>query len=320
MSEETDRYAWFEETHLFEWGCCLTFVKGSDPRQVAWAFGGDLDGAAPMDLKREQFRAAVRQIDEWTLVVEDGYQGSRPEVLRRLRGETVSVYRNVEAVTRFSVAAHGSIRTEFDAFMPDDRDGEDPDAIAAQLAGLPWNEAEPMRLMLALAERVSGFALRPEQLEGQFAVVTLLPWPADIPTSISPPAAEYIDKSLWEAIERAPADARHRAAWVAVKLAARSADVLDDPVLAPVLAGESATREQTAKLDAYARQLEPQNRWPLFRTVEAARAALSPHSEVAVWEAVTSAQYAMGSVNQPTASMRTAVLAVLSGELSSGLP
>ena len=115
MSEETDRYAWFEETNLSE-AACLTFTKHSDLRQVAWAFGGDLDDAVSMDLaevydpEQEGFVASLRQVGEWILVVEEnGWQGSRPEVLRRLSGKTVSLYRNVEAVTAFSAPRRMSV-------------------------------------------------------------------------------------------------------------------------------------------------------------------------------------------------------------------
>jgi hypothetical protein len=83
-------------------------------------------------------------------------------------------------------------------------------------------------------------------------------------------------------------------------------------VLAAVLAGDP-TQNQIEALDSHARYLEPQGRWPLFRTVEATRAALSPHSRVAIWEAFQSAAYALGATGQSTESMRTAVLAALKG-------
>jgi hypothetical protein len=154
--------------------------------------------------------------------------------------------------------------------------------------------------------------LRPGHLAGTFSVVPLLPWQHDVPTAIGPGWATSTDQPMWEAVERADDDARCRAAWVAVRYAAQANALLDDPVLAPVLAGHP-TQQQIDALDTYARHLEPQERWPLFRAVEAARAALSPDSTVAVWEALTSAGYALGATNQPTAPMRAAVLAALSG-------
>jgi hypothetical protein len=87
-----------------------------------------------------------------------GWQGSRPEVLRRISagGRAVSAYWNVNLTTRFSYAAGGRVLTAFEVMSPDRRHGADPDCLEEARAGLPWEDGEWVPLMLALAFRVTG--------------------------------------------------------------------------------------------------------------------------------------------------------------------
>jgi Family of unknown function (DUF6461) len=83
----------------------------------------------------------------------------------------VSAFWNVNAVTRFSLAAHGSVLTAFEALFFDPRDGTEPDAVEAFRADLPWENADSVALMLALAARVIGQVNEPHWLAGDLRVV-----------------------------------------------------------------------------------------------------------------------------------------------------
>src|SRR5215475_516787 len=91
MTEEVSRYDWLDESPIADGGC-LTLVSGVDAAHAAWAFGGDHAKATSLTLAdafnggdEEPFRAALVVLDGWILVAENnGWQGSRPEVLRRL--------------------------------------------------------------------------------------------------------------------------------------------------------------------------------------------------------------------------------------------
>lgn len=94
---------------------CLTLVAGADERQVLDAFGAERDTPLTPDQLLEAFipAVAVQRISSGVLAIEvNGYQGSRPEVLKRAAaGRTASsVFWNVNAVTRLSCASSGRMR------------------------------------------------------------------------------------------------------------------------------------------------------------------------------------------------------------------
>ncbi|WP_125591590.1 DUF6461 domain-containing protein [Amycolatopsis balhimycina] len=118
-----DDFGWLSTSPLGE-AACVTMVKTTDVDAVVRGFGGvageartipsaeagnDLDGA---------YAVAVVRRGQYVIAVEvNGFQGSRPEVLRRVSrlGETVSAFWNVEALTRFSYAVDGRVKTAFEA-------------------------------------------------------------------------------------------------------------------------------------------------------------------------------------------------------------
>ena len=89
--EEIDRFGWLDGT-LLGAAACVTFVEGMDIAAVAEAFGGSLAEAVEKDLDPNGYDpefetpwVALRQVGDWVLALEDnGWQGSRHEVLRRL--------------------------------------------------------------------------------------------------------------------------------------------------------------------------------------------------------------------------------------------
>ena len=105
MADETAEFPWLRTSPLRD-GACITLVGPPDAEGVVRGFGGDLSEARPMSLAAvgmptvDEPTVAVREVGEWLLVVEvNGWQGSRPEVLRRVSagGRAVSVYWNVKA-------------------------------------------------------------------------------------------------------------------------------------------------------------------------------------------------------------------------------
>lgn len=191
-ADEIGAFGWIQSTMLRD-GACVTLVARADAGGVVRGFGGDLAGARRTSLADiglppvDEPKAAVRNLGSWLLVVEvNGWQGSRPEVLRRISagGRAVSAYWNVNLTTRFSYAADGRVLTAFEVMSPDRRHGADPDCLEEARAGLPWEAGEWVPLMLALASRVTGLRIEPEWFNGDFAVMPVIPVDDD-PAAIS---------------------------------------------------------------------------------------------------------------------------------------
>jgi Family of unknown function (DUF6461) len=243
MADETAEFAWFRGSPLRD-GACITLVGPPDAEDVVRGFGGDLSEARPMSLAAvgmptvDEPTIAVREVGEWLLVVEvNGWQGSRPEVLRRVSagGRAVSVYWNVEATTRFSYAVSGRLLTAFEAMTPDRRFGADPDALENARTGLPWATGDWVPLLLALAARVTGVRMLPQWLEGDFLVVPVEPLDDDPATSVYPPhePLTYDDGPLAWALVRAGDAARIRVAETAARYAADALARPDVPLPYP---------------------------------------------------------------------------------------
>ena len=172
--------------------------------------------------------AAIRDLGSWLLVVEvNGWQGSRPEVLRRVSAgsRAVSAYWNVNGVTRFSYAAGGRVLTAFEVMSPGRRDGEDPGCLEEARAGLPWDAGERVPLMLALMSRVTGLRVAEEWCDGDFAVVPVHPVADDPASTVYPPtqALTYDDGPVAWALLHAGDAARRRVAGIAARFAADEA-------------------------------------------------------------------------------------------------
>lgn len=199
---EVARFSWVHRSTIQD-AACLTFVRGVDADRVGRGFGAVTEHVQKLDFDEfceEAFAhhdrypvIGLRTGDGWTLVAEDGgLQGTRREVLRRVSAGTaaVSAFWDVNGLTRFSHAVDGSVRTSFEALMPDYRLGVAPDELEEVRAGLPWAGSgsqergeNSVELMLALAARITGCPLTPEWLEGDFLTYPVAPWPQDLPAS-----------------------------------------------------------------------------------------------------------------------------------------
>jgi hypothetical protein len=175
---------------------CISYVHGIDDDAMIRAFGGDPADTAPRsarDLGEElaRFRydevppvLLVAPVGEWLIGVEyNGFQGSRPEVLRGASagGAAVSVYWNVNGTNRFAYATGGRTTVGFDMHRPEYRHGAAPDAVAAHLDDLPFGyDGDAYAAGLALAERVTGVRLTGALLDGTFRRAVVRPVPQDL--------------------------------------------------------------------------------------------------------------------------------------------
>ena len=163
----------------------------------------------------------------------NGYQGSRPEVLRRLSdGARVhSAFWNVNAASRFSFAVYGKVLTAFEALQPPDTgplDGDLDDLFAAVLRDDGrWSAA-----LLAVIERRTGVALDDDWLDQPHAVAAL---PA-VPHDPRPPGfLGASDPDLDALLRLAPEGIRRGALrWLVTGLAA-AFDLAGEPAIGAVI-------------------------------------------------------------------------------------
>lgn len=116
-------------------------------------------------------------------VEENGFQGSRPEVMRGASAgdAAVSVYWNPHAHTQFTYNIKGRRLVAFDLSRIDERWGSDPDVLADQLADLVFDGiVNQWASGLVLAERITGVRLAEEVLTGNFRRAFLTEVPGDL--------------------------------------------------------------------------------------------------------------------------------------------
>lgn len=318
---EVSGFEWIRDSVIDEAGC-LTLVRSSDADQVAAAFGGISQGAQPLDFEEfceEAFAyhdkypvIGVRQVGDWTFVVEDnGFEGARPEVLRRVsRGtETVSALWDLSGLTRFSYAASGEILTAFEAQLPEYREGTRPDTLEPFRAGLPWNSGNPAQsvpLMLALIARVTGQEITSGWFDGEFATYPVAAWPEDLPVTVGavrgPLDAEF-PAELVTAAHLATRDSQRRAAAEIARHALELTRIDDHPEVRQVLAGlgepgqlERAALDEAVRTWTWVTRAErvTDNVRRQVRALETLRQATNPDALVAVFATLNAAAEVRG--------------------------
>ena len=247
---------------------------------------------------------AVRDLGSWLLVVEvNGWQGSRPEVLRRISagGRAVSAYWNVNLTTRFSYAVDGRVLTAFEVMSPDRRHGADPDCLEEARAGLPWETGEWVPLMLALASRVTGLRIEPEWFNGDFAVMPVTPADDDPASAIYPPteALTYDDGPLAWALLHADDVPRRSVAGIAARYAAGQA------------ARHGARTARGRNGGAPEAMPEDRIRAGRFWAKTAAREASGPNPLAAAFKSVTAAYGCLRSLGSPEDGLRAELMSAL---------
>ncbi len=302
-ADEIGAFGWIQST-VFRDGACVTLVAPADGGGVVGGFGGDLAGARRTSLAEigllsvDEPAVAVRDLGSWLLVVEvNGWQGSRPEVLRRVSagGRAVSAYWNVNLTTRFSYAVDGRVLTAFEVMSPDRRHGADPDCLEEARAGLPWETGEWVPLMLALASRVTGLRIEPEWFDGDFAVMPVSPVDDDPASTIYPPteALTYDDGPLAWVLLHADDATRRRVAGIAARYA------------------ESAVARHGAPEGRIRIPEKPVRAGLWFWAQAAAREASGPSPLAAAFRSVTAAYLCLQSLGSPDDGLRAEVMSAL---------
>ncbi len=167
----------------------FTAVHGADEDAVIRLFGGNPEQARPMkleDLRNQDYgnRILVSRSGPTVVVVEDnGYQGSREEVLRPLSrlGRTASAYWNVNAVSSLSLAEGGLIASAFEMIAPEEpeyRYGVRPHAWDPLLEGLTLDDDACLwGAGLAAVERASGAQFDEAWVHGPHRAMPITPVP-----------------------------------------------------------------------------------------------------------------------------------------------
>ncbi len=326
-ADEVEAFSWVPGTVIGE-AACVTLVQSSDARAVARGFGGDPRDARTLSLAdaEDEFAGTpwigVRIVGSWVLTVEvNGWQGSRPEVLERVSAGTraVSAYWNVNGGTLFSSAAAGRVLTSFDALFPDRRAGDDPDSLEPVRAGLPWDDALPQPLTLAMAARVTASPAEPWWFDGVFEVIPVQAVPeavsGHVDTDTEP--LTYEDPPLAWALRHATAARQREAAQVAARYAIGLAGLGDHPDVAQALDGDGLAAAEglaalSAALDRACRTSGEDSR-PAGRSfaVMALREAAGPLPLAAGFAAVHQAANTAAAFGDRPGALRGAVLAVL---------
>lgn len=251
-------FAWTVDTEA----TCIAVVGGCTEEELIDRYGGDPSTAFPATLDQAWDLAAaggpvlfVRSVRGLVVAVEDnGWQGTRPEVLREVTaggGRMISVFWNVNALSEVNLAENGVPRVSFEGLSPAERLGPDPDRLlpAMRQVGYPADDAaddgpDPQwkERMLALVGAVTGVEVTVPVLAGPFRAVRLAPLPSDFPTRdmLATSFLRSQDPELAAALDAAAAagDDRLRRAAVAGARATLAVAELDrQPVLLAALNG-----------------------------------------------------------------------------------
>ena len=243
MSTPADDYAWLQDPRRCRVAVagCVTVVKGGSVDEVLAAFGADpaVDGRPWDESASVGDCVAVVTVDGGVLAVEDnGWQGSRPEVLRRLArlGRAASTFWNVNALTRVSAAEGGRLLGAFDPVAPDQLAGDDPEAIAKYLAGLDFEAGSWVAQGMVVVERFTGVRVTEDTVAALDHFHTLTPWLEDLrPADAAYHPLRWVDAELLNLVARQPASTLRRlAAWAATE-SVRAAGLADHPDFRDVL-------------------------------------------------------------------------------------
>lgn len=251
---DTAAYRWLDPLHQqthFAVAACVTVVRGLDVAETVLAFGGD-PSLPPQPLQSFEEMgyylevAAVGQVGEVVVAVEpNGFQGSRPEVLRAASrlGDAVSVYWNVNLHCRFSYSVVGKLVTSFDPLHTEWRSGSDPERLLGEMATLPFGiENDPIPAAFLLAARLTGRALSREDIEGVTDSWPLVPLLGDLyPQRAEHHFFRYQHPELVDLVAGAGSEVQRELAAVAAEQAAASSGLDREPGVRAALAGLRTT-------------------------------------------------------------------------------
>ncbi|KAA9155013.1 hypothetical protein FPZ12_030575 [Amycolatopsis acidicola] len=159
-------YHWVRTSSL-QVAATVTIVTGSTADEVVAAFGANPAEPLPLgDLASDHTHpqwVAVLPAEDAVIAIEiNGYRGSDGKVLRALsrKGRAGSMFWNVNALTRLSLAAHGTLLASFEPGLQGT-----PEEIAEYLAGLELEDYHDHEAKgLTAVERFTGHRLTRDQL------------------------------------------------------------------------------------------------------------------------------------------------------------
>ncbi|MGW0912332.1 DUF6461 domain-containing protein [Streptomyces sp. NPDC002784] len=160
----------------------FTVVRGAQEADVIRLFGGQPEHARQVTLATfltdyDVERIAVSRSGSTVVILENnGYQGSREEVLRPLSqlGRAASAFWNVNAHSQLSLAEEGLILSSFDSLFPDDIYGTRPDAWQPLLQGISFGTSDWGAGLVAL-QRATGARLDDAWAAGPHLAVNIVP-------------------------------------------------------------------------------------------------------------------------------------------------
>lgn len=238
MAVDLGSYRWLAESALGEAGC-VTVVPGAAVGPVASAFGCVPESETQRPGDDEVHLASS---DAATTAFEDnGFQGSRPEVLRPLsrlseNGKAASLFWNVNGMVVLALAQRGKLVCEVELLEPDEAELEGmPRRLQRLLLTLPGDDL--LALGAVLVETFTGVGFGPADLEAA-TPRPLEPVPADRITytaETSPLLSR--DPELSAAIVSLAPGVQRALAETVTLAAVREAGLADDPALAVTTRG-----------------------------------------------------------------------------------
>lgn len=169
-SPESYRWVADEEFTWFAVAGCVTVVAGSGPEGALTAIGADLEQSARLedvvDTDGLSWVSASRLESpapgEASVLLEDnGWEGSRPEVLARLSkaGKAAAVYWNVNGLVIFACARRGKVLAHIEMPAVDDVDGVPRNLL--RLLREADRHPDTVAVAMAMAEKFTGIPVPP---------------------------------------------------------------------------------------------------------------------------------------------------------------
>jgi len=250
-------YRWVEQSWLSE-AATVTFVAGKSSSEVLRDFGADESAPTPI---KKFYERDYHNTDPWVCVLDvsggsvavefNGWQGTEPPVLRALSSPgnlTASMFWNINAVTRFSLARDGEVLTRSELSLEDIESAEARELLAdLDVEGLHSNA-----IGLLAADRFTGVSMSADDLKRIQAVdigYPILPLLPDLRTeqrladgsrrwSGHGPLGADTDR-----LAAVPDDELRELAWWIAAFAAAHSELARHPAVTATLAARAMTAE-----------------------------------------------------------------------------
>jgi len=166
QTKDPAAYLWVARDSTYEAAGCLTLVSGLEIERALTAVGADLSrqsgtstGFAAEGMAAISAVSVLGEDAAVVLVEENGYEGSRPEVLKALskKGAAASAFWNVNGVVRFGCARRGKV--VYTAELPDDDAGQVPRILRKLVSAAEAEDADPLPIAVAMAVTFTGIEL-----------------------------------------------------------------------------------------------------------------------------------------------------------------